>query len=99
MIAMNVIWKNKVNSSVHYVGIGRCNFACVGDQPNRCSTIGSMAVHHNGDFQQKSTLGKYDFYGGTGTIWVIFHSRKSAQTFRFIVSGSVQTCTEYWIFD
>jgi hypothetical protein len=53
-----------------------------------------MTVYHNGDFKEKSLNGKYTFYTCTGTVWVIFHTKKAAETSKFL-GGNVQTCSDY----
>lgn len=73
--------------------IGRCTFN--GQKPRYCTSIGTMTVYHSGDFKIKSISGKFDCYDGTGTIWIVFHSKKSAETFKFIGTGNVQTCSDY----
>jgi len=74
--------------------IGKCQFYYEKVAPSQSSLINGMTVYHNGDFKEKSLNGKYTFYTCTGTVCVIFHTKKAAETSKFL-GGNVQTCSDY----
>jgi len=74
--------------------IGKCQFFYEKEAPRQSLLINGMSVYHNGDFKVKSLNGKNTFYTCTGTVWVIFHTKKAAETSKFL-GGDVQTCSDY----
>lgn len=74
--------------------VGKCQFFYEKEAPRQTLLINGMSVYHNGDFKVKSIEGKFTFYTCSGTVWVIFHTRKAAETSKFL-GGNVQTCSDY----
>lgn len=74
--------------------IGKCQFFYEKEVPRQNLLINGMSVYHNGDFKVKSLEGKFTYYTCSGTVWVIFHTKKAAETSRFL-GGNVQTCSDY----
>lgn len=90
--------KTEISKCIGYspvsIIIGKCQFFYVKNPPRQSLLTNSMSVYHNGDFKVKSTNEKYTFYTCTGTVWVIFHTKKAAETSKFL-DGNVQTCSDY----
>lgn len=74
--------------------IGKCQFYYEKDAPRQSTSTNGMTIYHNGDFKAKGVNGKYTIYTCTGTVWVIFHTKKAAETSKFL-GGNVQTCSNY----
>lgn len=81
-------------SSQRAVHIGKCKFYYEGQQPSRTTIIGRMKVYHNGDLKKKFIEGRKNVWTCTGTVWVIFDDRKTAEENIFI-GGAVQTCNNF----
>ena len=90
--------KTEISKCIAYspvsIIIGKCQFFYVKNPPRQSLLTNSMSVYHNGDFKVKSINEKYTFYTSTGTVWVIFHTKKAAESSKFL-DGNVQTCSDY----
>ena len=90
--------KTEISKCIAYspvsVIIGKCQFFYNKKLPSQTLLINGMSVYHNGDFKVKSMNGKYTLYTCTGTVWVIFHTKKAAESSKFL-GGDIQTCSDY----